>query len=72
MSFYCFEEDRFFEYAMKLFFEAGHAVTTDPEYINHSSEQLVYFDCRRTVSLSNSQRESLHTFSNVSRLFFIQ
>lgn len=69
MSFYCFEEDRFFEYAMKLFFEAGHAVTTDPEYINHSSEQLVYFDCRRTVSLSNSQRESLHTFSNVSRLF---
>lgn len=69
MSYYSFEDECFFDYAMKLFIEAGHAVTTIPEFTNHSSEQFVYFDCKQVVSLTRYQRKSLHTFSNVSRLF---
>lgn len=69
MSYYSFEEERFFEYAIELFSKAGHAVTANPEFVNHSAEQFVYFDCKQAVSLSRTQRESLHSFCNVSRLF---
>ena len=69
MPHHCFEGDRFFEYALELFWKAGHAVTKNPVYRNHSPERLVYFDFKQVVSLSKDQRNLLRQFSNISRLF---
>ena len=61
--------ERFFEYALEIFSRAGHAVTTNPVFANHSAERFVYFDCEQELSLSKNQRELLRLFNNVSRLF---
>lgn len=63
------EEEKFYIYAMKLFLNAGHVFASSPEFINHSSEQFVYFDNKFEVSFSKSQRLLLRGFNNISRLF---
>ena len=63
------EEEKFYIYAMKLFLNAGHVFASSPEFINHSSEQFVYFDNKFEVSFSKSQRLLLREFNNISRLF---
>lgn len=60
---------RFYERAMELFFEAGHAVTLKPEFINHTAEQIVYFDGDRDAFITKEQRQLLPLFNNISKLF---
>ena len=59
----------FYSYAMELFFKAGHVSTFEPEFINHSPEQFVYFDNKSDIAISREQRGLLKIFDNVSRLF---
>lgn len=61
----------FYEIAMALFCNAGHAVTAEPIYINHSPEQVVYFDSGVDAYLSCQQRATIHTVANISHLFDI-
>lgn len=63
--------EKLYTYAMELFFKAGHAATSEPEFINHSPTQFVYFDNKSDVDLSREQRNLLGTFNNVSRLFSV-
>ena len=59
----------FYMYAMELFSKAGHIAVSEPEFINHSPEQFLYFDNKSDVSFSRSQRAMFHTFNHISRLF---
>lgn len=58
-----------YKIAMALFSDAGHAVTTDPVNINHSPEEVVYFDSQVDVYLSRQQRAVLNETANISHLF---
>lgn len=58
-----------YKYAMDLFLNTGHAAISVPEFINHSSEQFVFFDNRKDVSFSQSQRSLFKSFDCISRLF---
>lgn len=61
----------FYLYAMNLFSETGHVFTSIPEFVNHSSEQFIYFDNKPAASFSCEQRSMLRAFNNVSRLFSV-
>lgn len=69
MSQYDYDGIGFHLFAMELFLEAGHAVTSKPVFVNHSAEQFVFFDCSTEGFLSSDQRVLLKRFNNVSRLF---
>lgn len=62
-------EEALYTYAMELFFKTGHAATSEPEFIDHTPQQFVYFDNKSDISLSQEQRNLFRTFNNVSRLF---
>lgn len=66
-----FAGESFYIYAMELFSKAGHDVASNPEFINHSPEQFIYFDNNFDVSLSRDQRALFKEFNNISRLFSI-
>lgn len=61
--------DKLYTYAMQLFYSAGHIAPSEPEYINHSSVQFIFFDNKSDVQLSQKQRNLFESFDNVSRLF---
>lgn len=61
--------ERLFEYAMGLFIASGHISNPVPEFINHTSEQFIYFDNNSDISLSCEQRGLLSLFDNISLLF---
>lgn len=65
------DSERFYEFAMELFMNAGHTSASEPEFANHSPEQFVYLDNESDISLSKEQRLSLGLFNNVSRLFTV-
>lgn len=69
MSHYIGGGEYFYSYAMDLFCRAGHAATSNPIFINHSSERFVFFDVKGDASFSREQRMLLQQFNNVSRLF---
>lgn len=62
-------DNKFYEYAMELFYKAGHVTTQNPEFINHSSERFAYFDNSSDASYTREQRTLLRAIKNVSRLF---
>lgn len=66
------EELYFYKFAMDLFSETGHISTSEPVFINHSSERFVYFDMANPASLTADQRKSFQDFNNVSHLFTVQ
>lgn len=59
----------FYSYAMELFASTGHATTSVPEFVNHTSKQFVFFDGKTDLFLSKGERHILQLFDNVSRLF---
>ena len=61
----------FYKYVLELFRDAGYTNQYNPIYINHSSEQVVYFDVEETVYLTSTQRKYIKNFNNVSYLFNI-
>lgn len=54
---------------MDLLFETGYCSTSIPKFVNHSSEQMAFFDTTEQVSFSENQRSLLDIFTNVSHLF---
>lgn len=56
---------------IKLFLEAGHTPTSDVVYINHTPEQVVYFDTSEDIYLSLQQRSALTEAVYISHLFDI-
>jgi len=64
-----YDGESLYIYAMELFSNAGHVVTSDPVFVNHSPEQFLYFDNKRDVSLSREQRAMFRSFNNISWLF---
>ena len=63
--------EEFYKYAMDLFLKSGHTATSEPEYINHSAEQFIFFDNNSDAALSNEQRKLIKVFNNVSHLFTV-
>ena len=63
--------ESFVRFAMKLFADAGHVDAPMPVFINHSPEQVVFFDNNVSISLSIAERQSLKCFRDVSHLFTI-
>ena len=61
----------FYKYALKLFKEAGYINQYNPIYINHSSEQFIYFDTKEPVYLTPTQHRHIKNFDNISYLFNI-
>ncbi len=62
-------DNKFYKYAMELFYKAGHVATRNPAFINHSSERFAYFDNGSDTSFTREQRTLLGAIKNVSRLF---
>lgn len=56
---------------IKLFLEAGHTPTSDVVYINHTPEQVVYFDTSEDIYLTSQQRGALTEAVYISHLFDI-
>lgn len=63
------EGEQLYIYAMELFSKAGHVAKTQPEFINHSAEQFVYFDNDTEMTLTKTDRSQFKLFNKVSRLF---
>ena len=63
------DDESFYKYAFDLFDRAGHVSAFEPEFINHSAENFVLFDCKNDLSLTKFQRGLFPSFYNVSYLF---
>ncbi len=64
-------DDKLYQYAMRLFSDAGIAGVNDPIFYNHSTKQAVYFDSDGEQYISSEQRGLLDDFCNVSLLFYL-
>ena len=63
---------QFFEYVSMLLKEAGHMVTSEPVYINHSSNEALYIDSNKNVIVSDIERTLLSSVSNISLILEIE
>lgn len=57
------------DYMMTIFKTTGHIDTITPIFNNHTSKEVVYFDCAETVLITDTQEALLKYFENVSCLF---
>ena len=64
-------DDKLYQYAMRLFSDAGIAGVNAPIFYNHSTKQAVYFDSDGEQYISSEQRGLLDDFCNVSLLFYL-
>jgi len=64
-------KDDLYLLALELFQSSGYAVTSDVVFSNHSPEQVVYFDSKIDIYLSQVQRDMLKSITNISHLFNI-
>lgn len=62
-------ETDFYNYALNMFREAGHADSTMPIYSNHTLKQAVYLDSPRAQLLDEDEKEILTAAYNISHLF---
>lgn len=62
-------ENKFFVYAMKLFFNSGYVDSINPIFKNHSSKAFFYSDNHKNVVFSNKQRQLFNDVTNISYLF---
>lgn len=63
---------RFYEYVSKLLYEAGHMITSEPVYTNHSVSEALYIDSSKDVAVSRFDRTVLTQISNISQLLEIK
>lgn len=63
---------QFYEYVSKLLYEAGHMITSDPVYTNHSASEALYIDSSKDVAVSRFDRTLLMQISNISQLLEIK
>lgn len=62
-------EADFYNYALNMFREAGHADCSMPIYANHTLKQAVYLDSTHTQLLDEDEKEVLKAAYNISHLF---
>ena len=62
-------EADFYNYALDMFREAGHADCRMPLYANHTLKQAVYLDSTHTQLLDEDEKEVLKAAYNISHLF---
>ena len=65
-------DNQFYEYASMLFIEAGHMITSNPIYTNHTSSETLYLDSNKDVVIQSIDRALLSTINNVSLLFEVE
>lgn len=59
---------QFYEYVSVILQEAGHMITSNPIYANHSASETLYIDSNKDVTISRFERTLLMQLSNVSLL----
>lgn len=64
-------DDFLYLLALEFFRKAGHAVSSEVLFANHTPEQVVYFDSDIDIYLSRIQRDMLKEVTNISHLFDI-
>lgn len=62
-------EADFYNYALNMFREAGHADCRMPIYANHTLKQAVYLDSVHTQFFEDDEKEILKAAYNISHLF---
>ena len=62
-------EADFYNYALNMFSEAGHADCRMPIYANHTLKQAVYLDSSHAQLLDEDEKEILKSAYNISHLF---
>lgn len=62
-------EADFYNYALNMFREAGHADCGMPIYSNHTLKQAIYLDSAHTQFFDNDEKETLKAAYNISHLF---
>ena len=62
-------DETFYSEAMQLFRKAGHTIASLPVYINHTYEQVVYFDSEKTILIEPSMLNTMKQTSFISHLF---
>ena len=65
-------DNQFYEYASMLLIEAGHMITPNPIYTNHTSSETLYIDSNKDVVIPSIDRALLSTINNVSLLFEVE
>ncbi len=60
------ENMHFYEYVAEMLLNAGHIVTSDPIYVNHTAEEALYIDSSKDVPVSRFDRSLLGQIENVS------
>ena len=65
-------DNQFYEYASMLLIEAGHMITPNPIYTNHTSGETLYIDSNKDVVIPSIDRALLSTINNVSLLFEVE
>ena len=65
-------DNQFCEYASMLLTEAGHMITPNPIYANHSSSETLYIDSKKDVVISSLDRALLSAIDNVSLLLEVE
>jgi len=68
----CMFDNQFYEYASMLLIEAGHMITPNPIYTNHTSSETLYIDSNKDVVIPSIDRALLSTINNVSLLFEVE
>lgn len=61
-------DSQFYGYVAALLQESGHMVASVPVYSNHSSQEALYFDSGKDVTVSRFERNLLAAIENVSLL----
>ena len=61
-------DTQFYGYVSKLLYDAGHMITSDPVYTNHSASEALYIDSAKDVTTSRFDRTLLMQLSNISLL----
>lgn len=65
-------DNQFYEYASMLLVEAGHMITPNPIYTNHTSSETLYIDSKKDVVIPSIDRALLSTINNVSLLLEVE
>lgn len=65
-------DEQFFEYVISLLKEAGHMIAPDPVYVNHSIKDVIYFDSKKYVVMSESDRRLLALVDNISLIMELE
>lgn len=66
------DDKQFYEYVSLILRGAGHMITSDPVYFNHSASETLYIDSNMDVAVSRFDRTLLMQIRNVSRLIEIK